>query len=63
MLEFLTSAIKQDRDKRHTIWKEKTEAILIHNDMTVYVENSNELKRKLVELVSEFSIVAVYKIN
>lgn len=63
MLEFLTSAITQDRDKRHKIWKETSKAIFIHNDMTVYVENSNELKRKLVELVSEFNNVTVYKIN
>lgn len=49
MLEFLTSAIKQDKEKkkkRHTVWKEKSKTTFIQNDMTVYVVNSNESERK-----------------
>lgn len=49
MLEFLTSAIKQDKEKkkkRHIVWKEKSKTTFIQNDMTVYVVNSNESERK-----------------
>lgn len=62
MLEFLTSAIKQDKEKkkkRHIVWKEKSKTTFIQNDMTVYVVNSNESERKqwiLVMLQSTKSI-------
>ena len=36
---------------------------LFADDMTVYIENPKESIRKLLELISEFSIVAEYKIN
>ena len=31
--------------------------------MTLYIENSKDVTRKLLELIIEFSIVAGYKIN
>ena len=36
---------------------------LFADDMILYIENSKDSIRKLLELISEFSKVAEYKIN
>ena len=36
---------------------------LFSDDMTLYLENSNNATRKLLELINEFSKVTEYSIN
>ena len=43
--------------------KEELKLSLFADDMMLYVENSKESSRKLLELISEFSKVVGYKIN
>ena len=47
------------------IWigKEEVKLSLFVNDMILYIENPKDSIQKLVELISEFSKVAEYKIN
>ena len=47
------------------IWigKEEVKLSLFVNDMILYIENPKDSIQKLVELISEFSKVAGYKIN
>ena len=41
----------------------KRSKTLFADDMILYIENPNDSIRKLLELISEFSKVAGYKIN
>ena len=43
--------------------KEKVKLSLFADDMIMYIENPKDSIRKLLALISEFSKVAVYKIN
>ena len=43
--------------------KEELKLSLFADDMMLYVENSKNTIRKLLELISEFSKVTGYKIN
>ena len=43
--------------------KEELKLSLFADDMILYIENPKESIRKLLELISEFSKVAGYKIN
>ena len=45
------------------IGKEEVKLSLFADDMTLYIENTKNSIRKLLELISEFSKVAGYKIN
>ena len=45
------------------IGKEEVKLPLFADDMILCIENPNEAIRKLLELVSEFSKVAGYKVN
>ena len=45
------------------IRKEKVKLSLFADDMILYMENPKDSIRKLLELISEFSKVAGYKIN
>ena len=53
---------RRKRNKRHPDQKRKSEA-LTTDDMMLYMENPKDSIRKLLELISEFSKVAGYKIN
>ena len=53
---------RRKRNKRHPDWKRKSKA-LTTDDMILYIENPKDSIRKLLELISEFSKVAGYKIN
>ena len=45
------------------IGKEEVKLSLFADDMILYIENPEDSIRKLLELISEFSRVAGYKIN
>ena len=64
VLEVLATAI---RDKKETkgiqIRKEEVKLSLSADDMILYLENPKDTIRKLLELISEISKVAGYKIN
>ena len=45
------------------IRKEEIKPSLFADDMILYIENTKDRIRKLLELISEFSKVAGYKIN
>ena len=57
-------AIRKEKEtKGIQIGKEKVKLSLFADDVTLYKENPEDTIRKLLELISEFGKVAVYKIN
>ena len=62
VLEVLATAIKEKEIKGIQIGKE-VNLSLFADDMILYIENPKDSIRKLLELISEFSKVAGYKIN
>ena len=50
-------------NKRNPDQKGEVKLSLFADDMILYIENSQDNIRKLLELISEFSQVAGYKIN
>ena len=64
VLEVLATAIREEKEiKRIQIRKEDVKLSLFADDMILYIENPKDSIRKLLELISEFSKVAGYKIN
>ena len=64
VLEVLTTAIREEKEiNRMQIRKEERKLSLFAADMILYIENPKDSIRKLLELISEFSKVAGYKIN
>ena len=63
-LEVLARAIREEKEiKGIQIEKEEVKLSLFVDDMTLYIEKPKDSIRKLLELISEFSKVAAYKIN
>ena len=54
---------KTQRNKRHANCPEEVKLSLFTDDMILYIENSKDSTKKLLELIHEFSQVAGYKIN
>ena len=50
------------RNKRHPDWKEVKLSLFAH-DMILYIKNPKDSTMKLLQMISEFSKVAGYKIN
>ena len=64
VLEVLATAIREEKEvKGIQIRKEEVKLSLLADDMLLYIENPKDSIRKLLELTSEFSKVAGYKIN
>ena len=64
VLEVLGTAIREEKEiKGIQIGKEEVKLSLSADDMILYIENPKDSIRKLLELISEFSKVAGYKIN
>ena len=64
VLEVLARAIREEKEiKEIQIRKEEVKLSLFAGDMIMYIENPKDSIRKLLELISEFSRVAGYKIN
>ena len=56
--------IREEKEiKRIQIRKEEVKLSLFADGMILYIENSKDSIRKLLELISEFSKVSGYKIN
>ena len=63
-LEVLATAIREEKKvKMIQIGKEEVKLSLFADDMTLYIENSKDSIRNLLELISEFRKVAGYKVN
>ena len=63
-LEVLATAIREEKEiKGIQIGKEEVKLSLFADDMILYIENPKDSIRKLLQLISEFSKVAGYKIN
>ena len=64
LLEVLDTAIREEKEiKGIQIGKEEVKFSLFADDMILYIENSEDTTRKLLELSNEYSKVAGYKIN
>ena len=63
VLEVLATAIREEKEKESRSGKKDVKLSLFADDMILYIENPKDSIRKLLELISEFSKVAGYKIN
>ena len=63
-MEVLAPAIRAEKEiKGIQIGKKEVKLSLFADDMILYIENPKDSTRKLLELISEYSKVAGYKIN
>ena len=63
-MEVLATTIREEKElKGIQIGKEEVKLSPFADDMILYIENPKDSIRKLLELISEFSKVAGYKIN
>ena len=64
VLEVLATEIRAEKEiKGIQIGKEEVKLSLLADNMILYIENLKDSNRKLLELISEYSKVAGYKIN
>ena len=64
VLEVLATAIRGNKEIQGIqIGKEEVRLSLFADDMILYIQNPKDSTPKLLELISEFSKVAGYKIN
>ena len=63
VLEVLTTAIREEKEIKGIQIRKEVKLSLYADDMILYIENPKDSIRKLLELISEFSKVAGYKIN
>ena len=63
VLEVLVTTIREEKEKKGIQMGKEVKLSLFADTMTLYIENSKENIRKLLELISEFSKVAGYKTN
>ena len=63
VLEVLATAIREEKEIKGIQIGKQVKLSLFADDMILYIENPKDSIRKLVELISEFSKVAGYKIN
>ena len=63
VLEILAIAIREEKAIKRIQIRKEVKLSLFADDMILYVENPKDSIRKLLELISEFSKVAGYKIN
>jgi len=63
VLKALDTAIREEKEVRGIQIRKEVKLSLFAYDMILYIENPKDSIRKLLELISEFSKVAGYKIN
>ena len=63
VVEDLAIAIRQEEIKGVQIREEEVKMSLFADDIVLYIENTKDYTKKLLELINEFSKVAGYKIN
>ena len=61
--EVLAIAIREEKEIKGIHIGKEVKLSLFADDMILYIENPKDSIRKLLELISEFSKVAGYKIN
>ena len=57
------TAIREVKEIKEIQIRKEVKLTLFANDMILYIENPKNSTRKLLDLISEFSKVAEYKIN
>ena len=62
-MEVLATAIREEKEMKGIQNGKEVKLSLSADDMILYIENPKDNIRKFLELVSEFSKVAGYKIN
>ena len=62
-MEVLATAIREEKEIKGIQLGKELELSLFADDMILYIENPEDSTRKLLELISEYSKVAGYKIN
>ena len=63
-MEVLATAIREEKEiKGIQTGKKEVKPSLFADDMILYIENPKDTTRKLLELITEYSKVAGYKIN
>ena len=62
-MEVLATAIRQEEINGIQIGKEEVRLSLFADDMRVYIENSIDSTKKLLNLISEFDKTAGFKVN
>ena len=63
VLEVLATAVRERKEIKGVQIRKEVKLSLFADDMILYIENPKNSIRKLLELISEFSKVAGYKIN
>ena len=63
VLEVLASAVREEKEIKGIQIRKEVKLSLFADDMILHIENPKHSFRKLLELISEFSKVAGYKIN
>ena len=63
VLEVLATAIIEEKEIKGIHIRREVKLSLFAHDMILYIENPKDSIRKLLELISEFSKVAGYKMN
>ena len=63
VLEVLATATREEKEIKGIQIRKEVKCSLFADDMILYIENPKDSSRKLLELISEFSKVAGYKIN
>ena len=59
----LATAIKEEKEIRGIQIGKEVKLSLFADDMILYIENTKDMIRKLLELINEYSKVTGYKIN
>ena len=63
LLEVLATAIREEKEIKGIQIRKEVKLLPFADDMILYIENSKDSIRKLLELISEFSKVLKYKNN
>ena len=63
VLEVVTTAIREEKEIKRMQIRKEVKLSLFADNMILYIENHRDSVRKLLELISEYSKVAGYKIN
>ena len=63
VLEVLATAIREEKEIKGIQIRTEVKLSMFADDMVLYIENTKDSIRKLLDLISEFSKVAGYKIH
>ena len=63
ILKVLASAIREEKEIKRIQIRKEVKFSLFADDMILYIENSKDATRKLIELINKYSNVTGYKMN